>query len=94
MLHALFSHYRSGSMQQRAAYARPVRDCVVGSPGSSLPLQPCFVAVETQGHMDRQAPRWLISKAGLGQPANARVALGLDVEGFQRWAAEVIALAP
>jgi non-specific riboncleoside hydrolase len=30
----------------------------------------------------------------LGQPANARVALGLDVEGFQRWAAEVIALAP
>ena len=30
----------------------------------------------------------------LGQPANAQVALGLDVEGFQRWAAEVIALAP
>ena len=30
----------------------------------------------------------------LGQPANVQVALGLDVEGFQRWAAEVIALAP
>ncbi|ENK5923202.1 ribonucleoside hydrolase RihC, partial [Klebsiella variicola] len=30
----------------------------------------------------------------LGQPANALVALDIDVEGFQRWAAEVIALAP
>ena len=28
------------------------------------------------------------------QPANAQVALDIDVEGFQRWAAEVIALAP
>ncbi|EPJ3059883.1 hypothetical protein MBS67_003076, partial [Klebsiella pneumoniae] len=27
-------------------------------------------------------------------PANAQVALDIDVEGFQRWAAEVIALAP
>ncbi|NYY79801.1 hypothetical protein DMH17_08555 [Raoultella planticola] len=30
----------------------------------------------------------------LGQPANARVALELDVGGFQRWVAEVLALAP
>ncbi|EPH0607439.1 ribonucleoside hydrolase RihC, partial [Klebsiella pneumoniae] len=30
----------------------------------------------------------------LGQPANAQVALDIDVEGFQRWAAEVFTLAP
>lgn len=30
----------------------------------------------------------------LGQPANANVALALDVDGFQRWVAEVLALAP
>ena len=30
----------------------------------------------------------------LGHQANAQVALGLDVEGFQQWVAEVLALAP
>jgi non-specific riboncleoside hydrolase len=54
---------------------------------------PCFVAVETQGTWT--AGTTVVDIEGrLGQPANARVALGLDVEGFQRWAAEVIALAP
>ncbi|EED7587845.1 ribonucleoside hydrolase RihC, partial [Salmonella enterica subsp. enterica] len=30
----------------------------------------------------------------LGQPANAQVALALDVDGFRQWVAEVFAYAP
>ncbi|PMC11743.1 ribonucleoside hydrolase RihC, partial [Klebsiella aerogenes] len=59
MLHALFSHYRSGSMSS-------------GPAGATV--------VDIEGR--------------LGQPANAQVALDLDVAGFQHWAAEVFALAP
>ena len=56
-------------------------------------LAPCFVAVETQG-IWTSGTTVVDIEGKLGQPANAQVALGLDVEGFQRWAAEVIALAP
>ncbi|PVW43484.1 ribonucleoside hydrolase RihC, partial [Klebsiella pneumoniae] len=50
-------------------------------------------AVETQGTWT--AGTTVVDIEGrLGQPANAQVALDIDVEGFQRWAAEVIALAP
>lgn len=34
MLHALFSHYRSGSMSSGSAHARLVRYCVAGPPGT------------------------------------------------------------
>ncbi len=58
-----------------------------------LRSNPAFVAVETQG--TRTAGATVVDIEGrLGQPANAQVALDLDVAGFQRWAAEVFALAP
>ena len=92
MLHALFSHYRSGSMSSGlrmhdlCAIAWLVRPQL-------FTLAPCFVAVETQG-IWTSGTTVVDIEGKLGQPANAQVALGLDVEGFQRWAAEVIALAP
>lgn len=56
-------------------------------------LQPCFVAVETQG--EYTSGTTVVDIEGrLGYPANALVALGLDVEGFQQWVAEVLTLAP
>ncbi|VTM23938.1 Non-specific ribonucleoside hydrolase rihC [Raoultella terrigena] len=92
MLHALFSHYRSGSMEiglrmhDLCAIAWLVRP-------ELFTLKSCFVAVETQGSWT--AGTTVVDIEGrLGQPANASVALDLDVAGFQRWVAEVLALAP
>ncbi|MDM3468453.1 ribonucleoside hydrolase RihC [Citrobacter sp. Cb041] len=92
MLHALFSHYRSGSMNtglrmhDLCAIAWLVRP-------ELFTLQPCFVAVETQG--EYTSGTTVVDIEGrLGHPANALVALGLDVEGFQQWVAEVLTLAP
>ena len=92
MLHALFSHYRSGSMSSGlrmhdlCAIAWLVRPDL-------FTLKPCFVAVETQGTWTAGAT--VVDIEGrLGHPANAQVALDLDIAGFQRWAAEVFALAP
>ena len=91
MLHALFSHYRSGSMQSGlrmhdlCAIAWLVRP-------ELFTLQSCFVAVETQGQYT--AGTTVVDIEGrLGQPANAQVALGLDVAGFQTWVAEVLSRA-
>ncbi|EEC5480839.1 ribonucleoside hydrolase RihC, partial [Salmonella enterica] len=54
---------------------------------------PCFVAVETQGQYT--AGTTVVDIEGrLGQPANAQVALALDVDGFRQWVAEVFAYAP
>lgn len=90
MLHALFSHYRSGSMQSGlrmhdlCAIAWLVRP-------ELFTLQSCFVAVETQGQYT--AGTTVVDIEGrLGQPANAQVAL--DVDGFRQWVAEVFACAP
>ena len=92
MLHALFSHYRSGSMESGlrmhdlCAIAWLVRP-------ELFTLKSCFVAVETQGSWT--AGTTVVDIEGrFGQPANASVALDLDVAGFQRWVAEVLALAP
>lgn len=92
MLHALFSHYRSGSMatglrmHDLCAIAYLVRPAL-------FTLKPCFVAVETQGQYTA-GTTVVDSDNYLGQPVNARVALGIDVEGFRQWVAEVLALAP
>lgn len=92
MLHALFSHYRSGSMttglrmHDLCAIAWLVRPDL-------FMLKPCFVAVETQGKWTAGTTVVDIENR-LGQPPNVQVALGLDVAGFQRWVAEVFALAP
>ena len=91
MLHALFSHYRSGSMQSGlrmhdlCAIAWLVRPDL-------FTLKPCFVAVETQGEFTSGTTVVDIDGC-LGKPSNVQVALDLDVRGFQQWVAEVLALA-
>ena len=92
MLHALFSHYRSGSMatglrmHDLCAIAWLVRPDL-------FTLKSCFVAVETQGTWT--AGTTVVDIEGkLGQTPNAQVALDIDVEGFRHWVAEVLALAP
>lgn len=92
MLHALFSHYRSGSMSDGlrmhdlCAIAWLVRPQL-------FTLKSCFVTVETQGTWTAGTTVVDIDNR-LGQPANAQVALDLDVDGFRQWVAEVLALAP
>ena len=88
MLHALFSHYRSGSMSSGLRMHDLCAIAWLARP-ELFTLQPCFVAVETQG-TGPPAPRWWISK-GDWVSRRTPVALDIDVEGFQRWAAEVIA---
>lgn len=92
MLHALFSHYRSGSlatglrMHDLCAIAWLVRP-------ELFTLKSCFVAVETQGTWT--AGTTVVDIEGkLGQTPNAQVALDIDVDGFRQWVAEVLALAP
>ena len=92
MLHALFSHYRSGSMNtglrmhDLCAIAWLVRPDL-------FTLQPCFVAVETQG--EYTSGTTVVDIEGrLGQPVNAQVALALDVDGFRQWVAEVLSRVP
>ncbi|HID4047707.1 TPA: ribonucleoside hydrolase RihC [Pluralibacter gergoviae] len=92
MLHALFSHYRSGSM---ASGLRMHDLCAIAwlVRPQLFSVKPCFVAVETQGQWT--AGTTVVDIDGrYEQPANVQVALDLDVEGFRRWVAEVLALAP
>lgn len=78
MLHALFSHYRSGSMQSGlrmhdlCAIAWLVRPDL-------FTLKPCFVAVETQGEFTSGTTVVDIDGC-LGKPANVKVALDLNVK--------------
>lgn len=60
MLHALFSHYRSGSMSSGLRMHDLCAIAWLARP-ELFTLQPCFVAVETQG-TGPPAPRWWISK--------------------------------
>ncbi|UPT54676.1 ribonucleoside hydrolase RihC [Dickeya zeae] len=92
MLHALFSHYRSGSM---ATGLRMHDLCAIAYlvKPSLFTLQHCFVAVETQG--EYTAGTTVVDlQHRLHRPANAQVALALDVAGFRAWVAQVLALAP
>ncbi|WET40072.1 ribonucleoside hydrolase RihC [Citrobacter enshiensis] len=92
MLHALFSHYRSGTMStgvrmhDLCAIAWLVRPDL-------FTVKPCFVAVETQG--EYTAGTTVVDIEGrMNRPANAQVALDIDAIGFQQWVADVLALAP
>jgi non-specific riboncleoside hydrolase len=92
MLHALFSHYRSGSM---ATGLRMHDLCAIAYlvKPTLFTLQHCFVAVETQG--EYTAGTTVVDlQHRLHRPANAQVALALDVAGFRAWVAQVLALAP
>ncbi|MBE0397195.1 ribonucleoside hydrolase RihC [Citrobacter amalonaticus] len=92
MLHALFSHYRRGTMRtgvrmhDLCAIAWLVRPDL-------FTVKPCFVAVETRG--DYTAGTTVVDIEGrMNRPANVQVALEINVAGFQQWVAEVLALAP
>ena len=92
MLHDIFSHYRSGSMEtglrmhDLTAIAFLVRPALFRT-------QACFVAVETQGEYTSGTTVVDIEQHS-GKSANAEVALDIDVAGFQKWVADVLALAP
>lgn len=92
MLHALFSHYRSGSM---ATGLRMHDLCAIAwlARPEIFSLKPCFVAVETQGTYT--AGTTVVDIEGrFGKPANAQVALGIDVDAFRAWVADVLSKAP
>ncbi|EOL9022113.1 ribonucleoside hydrolase RihC [Cronobacter dublinensis] len=92
LLHALFSHYRAGSMttglrmHDLCAIAWLLRP-------ELFTLKRCFVAVETRG--DYTAGTTVVDIEGrLNRPANAQVALDIDVVAFREWVAQTLARAP
>lgn len=92
LLHALFSHYRAGSMttglrmHDLCAIAWLIRP-------ELFTLKRCFVAVETRG--DYTAGTTVVDIEGrLNRPANAQVALDIDVAAFREWVAQTLARAP
>jgi non-specific riboncleoside hydrolase len=92
MLHAIFSHYRSGSMSTGLRMHDLCAIAALVQP-QLFELRDCFVAVETRGEWT--AGTTVVDIEGrLGRPANARVALGLDVDGFRQWVAELLTRAP
>ncbi|BDH47164.1 non-specific ribonucleoside hydrolase RihC [Salmonella enterica subsp. enterica serovar Choleraesuis] len=88
MLHSLFSHYRSGSlatglrMHDLSAIA-----CLIHP--ELFTLTACPVEVETQGEWTSGATVVDIENKRQ-RPANVRVALDMDVAGFQRWVKDVM----
>lgn len=92
MLHALFSHYRSGSM---ATGLRMHDLCAIAwlVKPELFRIQPCFVAVETHGEYTAGTTVVDIENRYQRQ-ANVQVALDLDVPGFRSWVADVLTLAP
>ncbi len=92
MLHALFSHYRSGSMTTGLRMHDLCAIAWLVKP-ELFTTHSCFVAVETHG--DYTAGTTVVDIEGrLSRQPNASVALGLNVEGFRQWVAEVLSLAP
>lgn len=92
LLHALFSHYRAGSMttglrmHDLCAIAWLLRP-------ELFTLKRCFVAVETRG--DYTAGTTVVDIEGrLNRSANAQVALDIDVAAFREWVAQTLARAP
>lgn len=92
MLHAIFSHYRSGSMETGLRMHDLTAIAFLVKP-ELFRTQACFVAVETQGEYT-SGTTVVDLEQRLGKQSNAEVALDIDVVGFQQWVAEVLALAP
>lgn len=92
MLHALFSHYRSGSMVTGLRMHDLCAIAWLVNP-ALFRMKSCFVAVETHGEFTSGTTVVDLDGRFERQP-NAQVALDLDVEGFQTWVAQVLALAP
>ncbi|MEM6160323.1 ribonucleoside hydrolase RihC [Erwinia sp. P6884] len=92
MLHSLFSHYRSGSMDSGLRMHDLCTIAWLVRP-DLFRAHDCFVGIETQGEFTSGTTVVDIEHR-MGRPANAKVLLDIDVAGFQKWVAEVIALAP
>lgn len=92
MLHSLFTHYRSGSMRSGLRMHDLCAIAWLARP-ELFTLKPCFVAIETQGTYT-SGTTVVDIEGRLGLPANAQVALELDVDGFRQWVADVFARAP
>ncbi len=91
MLHALFSHYRSGSMQSGLRMHDLCAIAPAGAP-ELFTLKPCFVAVETQGEFTSGTT--VVDIDGCRQTSQCTGGIDLNVKGFQQWVAEVLALVP
>ncbi|EOV3269578.1 ribonucleoside hydrolase RihC [Cronobacter dublinensis] len=92
LLHALFSHYRAGSMTTGLRMHDLCAIAWVLRP-ELFTLKRCFVAVETRG--DYTAGTTVVDIEGrLNRPANAQVALDIDVAAFREWVAQTLARAP
>lgn len=92
MLHDIFSHYRSGSMETGLRMHDLTAIAFLAKP-ELFRTQACFVVVETQGEYTSGTTVIDLEQRS-EKPANVEVALEIDVTGFQRWVAEVLALAP
>lgn len=92
LFHALFSHYRAGSMTTGLRMHDLCAIAWLLKP-ELFTLKRCFVAVETRG--DYTAGTTVVDIEGrLNRPANAQVALGIDVAAFREWVAQTLARAP
>ncbi|EOL8971038.1 ribonucleoside hydrolase RihC [Cronobacter dublinensis] len=92
LLHALFSHYRAGSMTTGLRMHDLCAIAWLLRPELFM-LKRCFVAVETRG--DYTAGTTVVDIEGrLNRPANAQVALDIDVAAFREWVAQTLARAP
>lgn len=91
MLHALFSHYRSGSMETGLRMHDLTAIAWLVKP-ELFQTFPCFVAVETYGTYT-SGTTVVDLEHRLERPANAQVALDIDIPGFQAWVSDVLALA-
>lgn len=91
MLHALFGHYRGGSMQtglkmhDLCAIAWLVRPDI-------FTTQPCYVAIETRGEHTLGTTSVDIHNR-LKRPANAEVCLDINVAEFRAWCMETLSRA-
>lgn len=92
MLHALFHHYRSTSMTGGLCMHDVCAIAWLVKP-QLFTLQRCFVTVETQGEFTAGATVVDLDHR-LHRPANAQVAIALDVAGFRRWVSEMMASLP
>lgn len=92
MLHSLFSHYRSGSL---ATGLRMHDLCAIAwlVHPELFQLVDCYVGVETQGTLTAGVTVVDLENR-FNRPANVRVAMDIDVDGFRHWVEETLALAP
>lgn len=91
MLHALFQHYRGGSMKTGLKMHDLCTIAYLTQP-ELFTTQACYVAVETRGELTAGTTSVDIFNR-FKQPPNAEVCLDIDVEGFRRWFLATLALA-